>query len=220
MSKREGESRGRTNGQRRREVNIAECQLAMCDDDVIKLALFVCMCACAHVLYPLGVLGFVIQPSIPVHWLNDINFRHPNLASYRHHQPPSVSLSVPISNLSPPVPSVSHPHHLVLSLTSEGIAGSLGNPCLELCYLDHLITALLEPSQSRYMRRVCVVSHSRHSFVLTRKHPSSGNLNRGCAGYLEAKGGWLCVRGRASKKDKSKRWNLWEDGFQHLIGNY
>lgn len=135
-------------------LHIAGCRLLVwCndDDDIMKWAPFprvwmnyVSPC------HSLGFLGFVMEPNIPVEWLSDRKW----VRCLPH------TLVVQPSHFTAITPSTlwltKHPPHLLPMMTSEQIAGCLGNPCLGPCYLDRLIKLPLERSQSRHMRPVCV----------------------------------------------------------------
>lgn len=172
----------------RERLQMAVCWLAMCDDDdddVMKWApvrrawmncvceLCVCVCVCERVclLHPLGFLGFVMQPNIPVHWLIDRNWvRRPPTstpASFCHPQPPyHCQYPFPLYHYPKPLTSPSTSTASSSSwLTSEWIAELLGNPCLGPCYLDHLIMLPLEQSQRRYPRPVCILEFALHFFL-------------------------------------------------------
>lgn len=200
-----------------RRLQIVRCWLAMCDDDDVIKWTPVCWvwinCVCVSAA-PVGVLGFVIQPNIPVRWLNDRNwvrcpphprlFLSPSVSAPYHCQYP-----FPLYH-SPNPPSASHPHSTISSswLTSEQIAGSLGNPCLGPCYQDHFIILPLDLSQHRYLRPVCVLSFALGFLSLLFsfcKSLSSGNRNRGCAGSLQPWGGGFVWDGELVWKRKGKK---------------
>lgn len=123
----------------------------------------ICICVCACVA-PVGGFRVCHQAQHSCLLTQRLSWsHHPIPTPFCHQQPPSISLSEPLSTLSLSKPSVSHIPSSSSRLASEQIAGSLGNPCLGPCYLHHLIMVRLEPSQSRYLRTVCAVSLAHHS---------------------------------------------------------